>query len=362
MARILIVDDNAATREILEAFLEETSHEVESVDSGEKALEIAAKRRPDLVLLDVMMPVMDGFQTTRLLKELAGEEFLPIILATALDDRESRVTALRMGADGFLTKPIDRVELKLRIANLLALRSKDQSLALRNVELLGQQRAREELAELLVHDLKNPCAVVLANLEYVLNPHPGETEEGRREALLDSQKAAQRALRLLSNLLDTTRAESGRLQLRLASTPIAAVVGPVLHERLHMARARDITMRSQVLPSATARVDVDVLTRVVENIFDNAMRYTPPGGLIEVRAEPRENALALLIGNSGPPVPEEARTHIFEKFWQGADERRRHNAGLGLYFCRLAAEAHGGRIWIEQTTELPTIFGIEIPN
>ncbi len=111
----------------------------------------------------------------------------------------------------------------------------------------------------------------------------------------------------------------------------------------------------------TIQADADLLTRAVENIFDNALRYTPAGGRIEVAVEESGQAVNLRIGNTGVPIPVEFRTAIFDKYNQSASASGRLNMGLGLYFCRLATEAHGGRIWVEQTEALPTVFVIQLP-
>jgi signal transduction histidine kinase len=360
MARLLVVDDNAANRELLCAYLAADGHEIVEASSGDEALALAAApdARLDLVLLDIMMPGLNGFETAVRLKRDAGEQFLPVLLVSSLSDPSSRVLGLKVGADDFLTKPIDRSELRARVNNLLALRNKERELATRNRELLELERFRDEMSALLVHDLKNPISIVLANLEFVLESPRLDEEE--REALADARLAGDRTLRLVANLLDVARSNAGRLELKRAPHKLAAVVSSVAERYRRVAEPRGITIEQAVALELEAPIDAELVTRVVENIFDNSLRYTPAGGRVRVDAERRGARVRLRIGNSGPPIPVEARERIFDKFAQADWRLRRSNIGLGLYFCRLVAEAHGGSIKVEEDPELPTLFVIDL--
>jgi signal transduction histidine kinase len=174
--------------------------------------------------------------------------------------------------------------------------------------------------------------------------------------------AGRRAARLLSNLLDLSNLETGRWQLRRVRTEVATIVEPLVGQRSHMAGVRDIRISCDIDRSVRVFADADLISRVVDNVLDNAFRHTPAGGRIEVSSAATDGMVQLRIGNTGVPIPDEARERIFEKFSRaGAGNVGRMNLGLGLYFCRLATEAHGGRIWVEQTAELPTVFGLELP-
>ncbi|MCU1279223.1 MAG: His Kinase (phospho-acceptor) protein [bacterium] len=359
MACILVVDDNALNRELLRAYLEAEGHQLREAASGDEALRIAAAHPPDLVLLDIMMPGMNGFEVGATLKQRAQPEFLPIVLVSALTDPSSRALGLKRSADDFLSKPVERTELMARVKNLLMLRRHAHELAQRNRDLVETQRFRDEMAELIVHDLKNPLAVVMANLDFVL---ADPIEDGHREALDDARRGGQRALRLLANLLDLTKLEGGRMVLRQNALPLQALVAPLVESRTRFLAHRGIALEA-TLGDDRVFVDDELIRRVVENILDNAARYTPAGGRIALFTVAGASAASveLCIGNSGVAIPEAAHARIFDKFGQ-AEGAQRTNLGLGLYFCRLVAEAHGGRIRIESHVDLPTVFRISLPR
>jgi two-component system, sensor histidine kinase and response regulator len=360
MARLLVVDDNALNRELLRTYLEMDGHQIVEAQSGEAALRIATEQPPDLVLLDVMMPGKNGFEVGATLKQRAHPDFLPIVLVTALSDPSSRALGLKGSADDFLTKPVEHTDLMARVNNLLMLRRNAQELAQRNRELVQAQRFRDEMAELIVHDLKNPLAVVMANLEFVMDDSIAIAIT-HREALDDARRGGQRALRLLANLLDLAKLEARQLQLKATEQPLRELIAPLVDDRKRFLAQRRVAIEATI-GDETVIVDNDLITRVVENILDNAARYTPAGGRIALfTAAGATHSVDLLVGNSGSAIPERERARIFEKFGQ-AEGAQRTNLGLGLYFCRLVTEAHGGTIRIESLVDLPMVFRISLPR
>lgn len=364
MARILLIDDEPGVAIIFKRYLESTEHTLLVAENGERGLALAESGAPDLVVLDVLMPGMHGFEVARLLKERAGADFLPVIVLSGMADQSSKVLAYRSGVDDFLAKPVDRFEIMARIDQLLARREVVQALAQKNAELVELQRFREELSTMVVHDLKNPLSVVVSNLDFAIECLPGAdaaTIESVIDALGDSRIAAQRIGRMIGNLLDLSRMETQRFELRRGAVDVSKLLGGIAQGRQAMAKVQCVRIEVAVEAGLKVSADADVLSRVVENVLDNAFRYTPRDGQISLRARTAGEKVELRVGNSGPPIPIETRALIFEKYGQ-AGESQRWNLGLGLFFGRLAAEAHGGRIFIEEEPELPTVFVLELPR
>jgi PAS domain S-box-containing protein len=232
--------------------------------------------------------------------------------------------------------------------------------AVKNEALIELGRFKDDVAAMIVHDLKNPLAVIVSNYGYVLEAFEGSKD--CLEALRDSQTAARRMLRLLSNLIDVARLEDGTLDVHPSEIVLSSLLRPIAEQRRVLARGRRIALVVAPTSDLTATVDADLVTRTVENIFDNALRHTPNGGSIEMDVREVGADVELRIGNSGCAIPFAARSTIFDKYRQVGVQVERVNLGLGLYFCRLAIEAQGGQIWVEETDHLPTVFGIRLPR
>ena len=358
MAKILIVDDEPVNRDILIAFLDESGHELIEAGNGQEALDQVKKHSPDLLLLDIMMPELDGFEVTRRLRAQVTE-YLPIVLVTARADQASRIEGLDVGADEFLTKPVDARELTLRVSNLLRLRARERELTKLHVEQVELHRFKDEMAALIAHDLKNPVAAVIANLSF-LRKEAGLPEHVS-ESLEDASIASQRVLRLIQNLQDIGQLESDRIQIRRSPTQLSQLANKVMAEYGLLLRSKDITVQVAIEPGLRASLDVDLVTRLVASLFDSAVRVTPAHGRIDIGAtlEP-SGTVRLTLGHSGAPIPPAARPLLFEKYAQSGAKVARTSLGLGFYFCRLVAEAHGGSISADETAEHPTLFKIEL--
>jgi PAS domain S-box-containing protein len=230
----------------------------------------------------------------------------------------------------------------------------------RNHRLIELGRFKDEIATMLVHDLNNPLSVVLANYDYILKGFEGTAE--RRQALQDSQSAVHRMLRLLSSLADATRIEDGTFRVSGSELDVLGLLQRLVQERRVLALGQDVSMVVVPSPEVTVTVDVDLLTRTLENLLDNALRHTPIGGRVEIGLRVLGGDFEIRVGNSGEAIALEARRAIFDKHGQVGSEIARGRAGSGLYFCRLATEAQGGRIWVTETEGLPTEFRIRLPR
>jgi signal transduction histidine kinase len=359
--RILIVDDSRVNRDLLAAYLEDADYDLSEAESGANAIELASVVSPDIVLLDVMMPGMDGYETTKRLKALSSD-FLPVILVTALDDSAARLRGYEAGADEFLTKPVNRHELRARLRNLLQLRFERRALARKNEHLQRLQQFRERATSLLVHDLKNPLGSMSLNIDYATKAIEAT---GRFpdviEALLDARSASRRLLRRIAEALDTARGDEGRLVARRSPVRLHELFESATQEFDRAARGRNVSIVRTVTKETNFPLDRDLSQRILENLLENALRYTPEGGRIELTAQGTEDALEILVCNDGPSIDTGLRPRLFERFAQGATSDQGVTRGLGLYFCRLAVEAHAGTIEIVDTPAFATCFRIVIP-
>jgi len=368
--RVLVVDDNAQNRALVEAHLVAEGYAVTLAESGREALASFAAQLPDLVLLDVLMPGMDGFEACRQLRTMRGGADVPVVFVTALADLGSHKQALESGADDFLTKPIHRTELLLRVRSLLWIKRLRDELK-RGYDLIRSQRDalivaqrhREELTELIVHDLKNPLAAIEMTASYLssMKSAPDDLREASRE-IVDSAGAMRR---MVMNLIDIGRSEDGGLTASCSDVDVKVLIEGVVRELSRHAAYKEVELRALVPADAgPIQADLDLLRRLFENLIVNAVRYAPKRTPVEITAAHGTAAVEIRICDRGPGIPEAFREKVFEKYVRLESDTSvaLGNRGLGLTFCRMAAEAHGGRIWVEPNEPSGSVFVVHLPR
>jgi two-component system, sensor histidine kinase and response regulator len=365
--RILLVDDEPRNLALLGASLRPLGHDLVSASGGAEALRLFDENPPDLVLLDYVMPGLDGLEVLKEIRTRHGTTRVPVVLITAHSDRDHRLRGLEAGADEFLEKPIDRAVLLARVNTLLDLKASHDALAASNKELEQRHRAlelarieQEELTGFIVHDLKNPLSMVCAGLEFAQGELQSQDSELAR-ALSDSFQAAQRLSTMISDLLTISRMEAAEFTLHREAITVTKLLRTVTRSYLRRAEENGIALAQPVDLTLQISADPTLLQRVLENVLDNAFRYTPAHGRISVEARSR-SGVEIWVSNDGPPIPIPDRQRIFAKFRRGhAENASRRNAGLGLYFCKRAVEAHGGAIEVIDNPDFATSFRISLP-
>jgi signal transduction histidine kinase len=343
----------------LKALLAPQNYNLREAIHGEEALRSIAEAPPDMVLLDVMMPKINGFEVCRRLKQDPKTKTIPVILVTALSEKQHRIQALEAGADDFISKPVDQTELTVRVKSLLRIKSyqdeisdKLREIAAKNAKLQELEKIRDGLAHMIIHDLRNPLTAISTYLQlFALDADSLPQEHQER---LDRCHFFCRELeRMIQNLLDVSKMEEGKMQLNREAIDLPQMVAEVLERFTPTVKERKITLsfsKNGDLPAI--HLDRSVLKRVIANLVDNAIRYTPKGGTIAVSLDsaPSEEGLCLSVKDNGSGLPVEYHQKIFDKFEQvrlKKDGDRAGSSGLGLTFCKMAVEAHGGRIWVE---------------
>ena len=346
---VLVVDDAAANRELLRDLLEARGFEVREAADGPAALAALenVEGLPDAVLLDVMMPGLDGFEVCRRIKQNPPTAHLPVLMVTALADRASRLRGISEGATDILTKPLDVVDTHLRVRNAVMAKKLYDQLALQNQVLLEAEQARDSLVHMIVHDLKAPLTSVLGYCKLLKRLARQRKDEQELEFLHQVIAGGQRTVEMVDTILSVSRLEAGQMVLCTEPTDIGSLLREVEASARFLADGQT-SLEFDIPSGITLSCDPSLIRRVLLNLIDNALRFAnPTDRRVKVSARRRDSGrIELRVEDNGKGISPDQRAAVFDKFSQAAGTSRR-NHGLGLAFCRLAVERHGGRIWIE---------------
>jgi two-component system sensor histidine kinase/response regulator len=363
---LLVVDDDAANRDVLSRRLVRQGHRVATASSGAEALQLMHDTAFDVVLLDIMMPDLDGYEVLGRIKNDEALRHVPVIMISAIDDVQSVVRCIEAGADDYLAKPFDPTLLKARIgASLEKKRGRDRESVLyaelqKNYERLQEvEKLRDDMRNMIVHDLRTPLTSVIVGVE-MLGSH-GELSEMQRDMISIAATSGKTLLGMINDLLDVEKMESGTMLLQYTPLTAETLITAALDQVSSLAEMDQTTLVSDVaagLPPFSG--DENKLSRTLVNLIANAIKFTRAGTVTITAFQPDADSIRFAVRDTGSGIPAEAFERIFEKFGQ-LDAGHRVGTGLGLAFCKLAVEAHGGRIEVESTPGTGSMFSFTIP-
>ncbi len=361
---ILVVDDEVRNIRLLKAMLAPEKYHIISALNGEEALEKVRGIKLDLVLLDVMMPGMDGLEVCRKIKRVPENQSVPIVMVTALTAKEDRIRAMEAGSDDFLSKPIDKTELLVRVKSMLRIRSYHDQVSThlheikeKNEKLSQLEKMKEELMHMIVHDLKNPLTNFTIGLEMLMDEKgelPDDVYDDTLEALLVSSRDLNA---MVQNILDVYKMEEEKIDPAKEQTNLVDLTNEVVQLFGLKIREKEVQLSvSNPEEMPPLWIDTYLIKRVMANLLNNAIKHTPKGGEIKIRIDDHslKDYVCCSITDSGSGLPPEYHEMIFDKFEQvniKLSSVRIRGHGLGLAFCKMAVEAHQGRIWLESDGE-----------
>lgn len=331
---------------------------------GETALKIARESTPDLVLLDILMPSLNGYEVCSRLKSGKETQFIPVIMVTSLKGKEDKIKGIEAGADDFVSKPYDQDELLARVRSLLKIKSLHDRLEHNYTKLKELEKMKNNLMHMIVHDLNNPLTAISVRLEILREESKENLTEEQKSDLDTALMASEDLRRMISNLLDINKMEEGRIDLHYEKFDLNALAEEVVNQMRPLAIYENRTLSLETpnrMPEASA--DRELVKRVITNLVSNAIKFTSPGDKIGVKAgyNEEEKNFYVRVKDSGKPISEKHIARIFDKFIHIESDRPKTGRGLGLTFCKMAIEAHGGKIWAESKPGEGNLFIFTLP-
>jgi signal transduction histidine kinase len=351
--RLLIVDDVPDNLFLVRTILEEEGYEIITLSNGQDALKIIETEPPDLILLDVMMPVMDGYEVTRRVRAMKDLPFIPNLLITAYD-RANAVKGLDLGADEFIRKPIEADELLARVRSLLRLK---HSIAERD----RIDRQRQDFVSRLTHDLRTPLVAADRMLGLLQDGVLGEISPEICEALKIMGRSNSNLLEMVNKLLDVYRYESGSKTINLQSLDLKELLNQVVQELKPIAISKNLELIANLEDIGMVKGDRLELLRVFNNLIGNALKFTESGS-VHVSLKSDQSEAIIAIADTGTGVPLEEQPFLFQRFSQGNHQKQ--GSGLGLYLSHYIVNAHEGKILVKspnQGSQKGSTFFVHLP-
>ena len=359
---ILVADDVSANVELLFDQLQVLGFRAIAASDGPSALAACFEHRPDLCILDVSMPAGElgcddrstGFEVCRRIKRDPRTARIPVIFVTALNDTTDRVKAIEAGGDDFLTKPHNRLVLGARVRSLLKLKAATDALEESARKMKELEKLRDDLMKMIVHDLKSPLTSILATVEMLMDGDFGPLTPEQRKALGDSEGKAEDLLALIEDLLEVRRIEETSLKLNLSPIAPGALLTEIVHEWEHRFQQDGATASVDAEEDAPVfNADRQLIKRVIGNLIQNALTHSAHAVKLELSVRRDGDGVLFTVSDNGPGIPAEYHELIFRKFEQvkTPNAPRVRSSGLGLAFCKLVVDSHGGRIWVQSGGE-----------
>lgn len=393
---ILIVDDEPTVRKTLRALLLKQGYDLSFAANGAEALEMASALKPDVILLDVMMPKMDGFEVCRRLRAMPELAEVPIIMVTALDDRQSRLQAIEAGADDFVSKPFDRVELRARVQAITRLNRYRRLVVERTRRKEAEEDARRREYEVTLlqevkqlqdefisnasHELRTPLSTITLISGNLDTQYDRLDDAKRRKMIKDIRKQIHILNELVDGVLDISRLDQGRISMECNKIDLAQLAREEIEQQLLLAQEK--AQRLRILDAEPLPVwgNERQLRQVVRNLLSNAIKYTPRGGEITCVGQlhdshhrldsswpdclnlPKGSWVALRITDTGLGIAPSHLDKLFDRFYRVKPKSAVSGAGLGLSIAKELVELHQGHIAVASEPKVGTTFAIYLPH
>lgn len=361
--KILIVDDVMSNVLLLKILLTNEKFQVCTANCGNACIEQARKEHPDLILLDVMMPDINGFDTAVIMKKDDELKDIPIIFLTALNTPQDLVKGFQVGASDFLTKPFNKEELVMRVMQQISLVAAKRIIERQNRELKATLNNRDKMYSVIAHDLRSPMASIRMVLNLVVQSTSADSVGPELYTLLDqANRESEEVHDLLDNLLKWTKSQTGRLNVVLQDLDLNDIIPGVVEIFEMIAQTKHITLDLQKTEAPLkVKADNDMMKTVLRNFMSNAIKFSPENSTIQILMANEGDFARVSVKDEGVGIAADRIDTIFHKgettYGTGGEE----GSGLGLQLCQDFARKNGGDCYVESVEGQGSTFSFTVP-
>jgi two-component system, sensor histidine kinase and response regulator len=356
--KVLIVDDVPKNIQVAANILKTEGYQLFFAQDGEKALEQIEKQRFDLILLDVMMPRMDGYQVCQRIKKnpVPAISEIPVIFLTARSDVDDVVNGFSAGAVDYVTKPFNGTELLARVRTHLELRQSRQ-------ELKELNATKDKFFSIVAHDLRNPVQSVLLLSEMLNSKYDRFGDQKRKDYIRRISRASEQLSIFLESLLHWSKSQRQAIRLNPRPITLEKTVAECFQLLEDIAEKKDIAMESLLTDGTMAYGDEEMIKTVIRNLLSNALKFTPPGGKITVGADENEDTVGLWVRDTGVGIQESDKERLFRLDVQFTTPgtAKEKGSGLGLLLCKELVEKNNGSISVTSRPGGGSRFTVTLP-
>lgn len=362
--KILIVDDVMSNVLLLKVFLTNEKFQIATASNGRQALDQVIKEKPDLVLLDVMMPDMSGFEVSQQLKANPETAEIPIIFLTALNSTADIVKGFQVGGNDFISKPFNKEELIIRVTHQISLIAAKRIIVAQTEELRKTIIGRDKLYSVIAHDLRSPMGSIKMVLNMLILNLPSDTIGPEMYELLTmANQTTEDVFSLLDNLLKWTKSQIGKLKVVYQDIDMVEVTEGVIEIFSMVAELKKISIRLETPSKLEVYADIDMIKTVIRNLLSNAIKFSNEETEILVTVQEQEGMAVVSVKDSGCGIDEENQKKLlhtdthFSTFGTNNEE----GSGLGLLLCQDFVIKNGGRLWFTSAKGEGSTFSFSIP-
>ncbi|MEN8119942.1 MAG: hybrid sensor histidine kinase/response regulator [Bacteroidota bacterium] len=365
---ILIVDDEPKNLQVLGTILMEQKYKVVGAKSGKNALNAIKRTVPDLILLDVMMPEMDGYETCTCIKENENLKDVPVIFLTAKVEPEDIVKGFDVGGVDYITKPFNHAELLARISTHLALKRSNDALKNTEQELRIANTAKDKFFSIIAHDLKSPFNALFGFSELLYENFDEYDTEEQKEFISHVHQGLKNTYKLLEDLLLWSRAQSGTIDFNPEKLNLFMLILETMGLLGQAASEKSIDLKNEIAENVIVEADKNMLATILRNLISNAIKFTPKNGAITINArlmiiEKAQSYAEISIKDNGVGIAKEKLSQLFEisKNVSTKGTENEDGTGLGLMLCKELIEKHTGKIWVKSEVGIGSEFIFSLP-